>query len=59
MFDMTSIQRQMLALCSLISAGDRCDWGVLAQQAHRERSLEGLTAAAFSRPAREPTPPGG
>lgn len=25
--EMTSTQRQMLALCSLISAGDRCDWG--------------------------------
>lgn len=42
--DMTSIQRQVLALCSLVSAGDRCDWGVLARQAHRERSLEGLMA---------------
>ena len=41
---MTSVQRQMLALCSLVSAGDRCDWGVLARQAHRERSLEGLMA---------------
>ena len=34
--EMTSIQRQVLALCSLVSAGDRCDWGVLARQAHRE-----------------------
>lgn len=42
--EMTSTQRQMLALCSLVSAGDRCDWGVLARQAHRERSLDGLVA---------------
>ena len=42
--DMTSIQRQVLALCSLTSAGDRCDWGVLARQAHRERSLDALLA---------------
>ena len=42
--EMTSTQRQMLALCSLVSAGDRCDWGVLARQAHRERSLDGLMA---------------
>ena len=42
--EMTSTQRQVLALCSLVSAGDRCDWGVLARQAHRERSLDGLVA---------------
>lgn len=43
--EMTSTQRQMLALCSLVSASDRCDcWGVLARQAHRERSLDGLVA---------------
>ena len=42
--EMTSTQRQMLALCSLVSAGDRCDWGVLARQAHQERSLDGLVA---------------
>ena len=42
--EMTSTQRQVLALCSLVSAGDRCDWGVLARQAHRERSLDGLLA---------------
>ncbi len=44
MSEMTSTQRQMLALCSLVSAGDRCDWGVLARQAYRERSLDGLVA---------------
>ena len=44
MSDLTSIQRQVLALCSLTSAGDRCDWGVLARQAYRERSLDGLLA---------------
>ena len=44
MSGLTSIQRQVLALCSLTSAGDRCDWGVLARQAHRERSLDGLLA---------------
>ena len=44
MSEMTSIQRQVLALCSLTSAGDRCDWGVLARQAHRERSLDSLLA---------------
>ena len=42
--EMTSTQRQVLSLCSLVSAGDRCDWGVLARQAHRERSLDGLVA---------------
>ena len=42
MSDLTSTQRQVLALCSLTSAGDRCDWGVLARQAYRERSLDGL-----------------
>ena len=42
MSDLTSIQRQVLALCSLTSGDDRCDWGVLARQAHRERSLDGL-----------------
>lgn len=44
MSDLTSTQRQVLALCSLMSADDRCDWGVLARQAHRERSLDGLMA---------------
>ena len=42
--EMTSTQRRVLALCSLVSAGDRCDWSVLARQAHRERSLDGLMA---------------
>lgn len=57
--EMTSTQRQMLALCSLVSAGDRCDWGVLARQAHQERSLDGLVAGEFWRPARTPTGPDG
>ena len=56
--EMTSTQRQMLALCSLISAGDRCDWGGF--------SLDRPTAsvllmvwqpATFWRPARMPTGP--
>ncbi len=41
---LTSDQRHVLALCSLMSAGDRCDWGVLARQAYRERSVDGLLA---------------
>ena len=44
MSDLTSTQRQVLALCSLTSASDRCDWGVLARQAYRDRSLDGLLA---------------
>ena len=44
MNDLTPTQRQVLALCSLTSGGDRCDWGVLARQAHRERSLDSLMA---------------
>ena len=32
----------LLALCSLTAGEDRCDWGVIARQAHREGSLEGL-----------------
>lgn len=34
----------LLALCSLTVGKDRCDWGVIARQAHREGSLEGLLA---------------
>lgn len=34
----------LLALCSLTAGEDRCDWGVIARQAHRERSLDGLLA---------------
>ena len=34
----------LLALCSLTAGEDRCDWGVIARQAHREGSLEGLFA---------------
>ena len=34
----------LLALCSLTVGEDRCDWGVIARQAHREGSLEGLLA---------------
>lgn len=44
MNDLTTTQRQVLALCSLTSGGDRCDWSVLARQAHRERSLDSLMA---------------
>ena len=41
---LSPVQRQILALCSLTSGDDRCDWGVIARQAHRERSLAGLLA---------------
>lgn len=34
----------LLALCSLTAGEDRCDWGVIARQAHREKSLERLLA---------------
>ena len=34
----------LLALCSLTAGEDRCDWGVIARQAHRQGSLEGLFA---------------
>ena len=34
----------LLALCSLTAGQYRCDWGVIARQAHREGSLEGLFA---------------
>lgn len=34
----------LLALCSLTAGEDRCDWGVIARQAHRDGSLEGLLA---------------
>ena len=44
MADLGVVQRELLALCSLVAAGDRCDWGVLARQAHRERSLDRLLA---------------
>ena len=42
MAELTGSQRDLLALCSLKVAGDRCDWGVIARQAHRDRSLEAL-----------------
>ncbi len=42
--DLTTVQRQILALYSLTVADDRCDWGVIARQADRERSLDGLLA---------------
>lgn len=42
--DLTPVQRQILALCSLTVADDRCDWGAIARQADRERSLDGLLA---------------
>ena len=34
----------LLTLCSLTAGEDRCDWGVIARQAHREGSLTGLRA---------------
>ena len=39
---LSPIQRRMLALCSLTVADDRCDWGVIARQVHRDRSLDRL-----------------
>ena len=42
MSGLSSIQRQMLALCGLTVAGDRCDWGVIARQVHRDQSFERL-----------------
>ena len=43
MADTTCSQHlDLLALCSLTAGEDRCDWGVIARQAHRERSLDGL-----------------
>ena len=44
MISPSPVQRRLLALCSLTAANDRCDWGVIARQAHRERSLDGLLA---------------
>lgn len=45
MADPTADQHlDLLALCSLTVEGDRCDWGVIARQAHREGSLGGLLA---------------
>lgn len=35
-------RRDLLALCVLVAAGDRCDWGVIARQAHQEGSIKGL-----------------
>ena len=34
--------RDLLALCSLTDGGERCDWGVIARQALRERTLGAL-----------------
>ncbi len=42
MVGITTEQRDLLALCSLTMGEDRCDWGVIARQAYREQSLEGL-----------------
>lgn len=44
MAGLTGSQRDLLALCSLTVANDRCDWGVIARQAHRDRSLDVLLA---------------
>ena len=44
MADVISPQREILALCALVVADDRCDWGVVARQAHRDQSLEDLLA---------------
>ncbi len=42
MVGITPQQRDLLALCSLKVADDRCDWGAIARQAYREQSLGGL-----------------
>ena len=42
MSDATETHRDLLALCCLTDGGDRCDWGVIARQAHRERTLDTL-----------------
>ena len=42
MSDTADRHRDLLALCSLTDGGDRCDWGVIARQAHRERTLDAL-----------------
>ena len=42
MSDAAETHRDLLALCSLTDGGDRCDWGVIARQAHRERTLDAL-----------------
>ena len=42
MAEVMSLQRKLLALCVLVVAGDRCDWGVIARHAHRDQSLEAL-----------------
>ena len=42
MVGITTEQRDLLALCSLSMGEDRCDWGVIARQAYREQSLDGL-----------------
>ena len=42
MVGITAEQRDLLALCSLSMGEDRCDWGVIARQAYREQSLDGL-----------------
>lgn len=42
MHDAAETHRDLLALCSLTDGGDRCDWGVIARQAHRERTLDAL-----------------
>ena len=42
MSDPAETSRDLLALCSLTDGGDRCDWGVIARQAHRERTLDAL-----------------
>ena len=44
MAKLTGAQRDLLALCALLVAGDRCDWRVIARQAHRDRSLDTLLA---------------
>ena len=42
MSDPAETHRDLLALCCLTDGDDRCDWGVIARQAHRERTLDAL-----------------
>lgn len=48
MVEVTGDQRNLLALCVLVAAGDRCDWGVIARHAHRDRSIKPLMAGELT-----------
>ena len=42
MSDAAQSHRDLLALCCLADGDDRCEWGIIARQAHRERTLDSL-----------------